>query len=267
MAKENNVLQIGSINLPAFTNDAHFIYMKDVEETMEGTEAVKAIPNVKTAVAVLKVAVAEEDKYLMLSKKSPFTAQLAAKDKERDSLLRGYRSTVKGFLRMPTASMAHAATELWQHLKDYNIDPDMQLERETSRIMNLVDDLHMKYSAQVTLLGLSAYVDALEQANEAVNDLLLNRTEEQSKQVVGALRKARKVSDEAYLNAVRLINAVVVVGTDKDFVPLIKFLNENIKRYKEQVMTHSKKNDDDIVGNADREEYPSDKRVDEPTGE
>ena len=161
MAKENNVLQIGSINLPAFTNDAHFIYMKDVEETMEGTEAVKAIPNVKTAVAVLKVAVAEEDKYLMLSKKSPFTAQLAAKDKERDSLLRGYRSTVKGFLRMPTASMAHAATELWQHLKDYNIDPDMQLERETSRIMNLVDDLHMKYSAQVTLLGLSGYVDAL----------------------------------------------------------------------------------------------------------
>lgn len=267
MAKENNVLQIGSINLPAFTNDAHFIYMKDVEETMEGTDAVKAIPNVKTAVAALKAAVAEEDKYLMLSKKSPFTAQLAAKDKERDSLLRGYRSTVKGFLRMPTASMAHAAAELWQHLKDYNIDPDMQLERETSRIMNLVDDLHMKYSAQVTLLGLSGYVDALEQANEAVNDLLLNRTEEQSKQVVGALRKARKVSDEAYLNAVRLINAVVVVGTDKDFAPLIKFLNENIKRYKEQVMTHSKKNDDDIVGNADREEYPSDKRVDEPTGE
>ena len=79
------------MNLPALTNDAHFIYMKDVEETMEGTEAVVAIPNVKTAVAALKAAVDEEDKYLMLSKKSQFTAQLTAKDKERDSLMRGYR--------------------------------------------------------------------------------------------------------------------------------------------------------------------------------
>ena len=254
MTKENNVLQIGCMNLPALTNDAHFIYMKDVEETMEGTEAVVAIPNVKTAVAALKAAVDEEDKYLMLSKKSQFTAQLTAKDKERDSLMRGYRSAVKGFLRMPTPNMANAAAELWQHLKDYNIAPDMQLERETSRIMNLVDDLHTKYTAQVTLLGLKAYVEALDQVNEAVNDLLVNRTEDRSKQVVGALRKARLVTDKAYQDAVRLINAVVVVGTDKDFAPLIKFLNEHIKRYKEQVMTRPKKNDYDIVGNADEED-------------
>ena len=87
-----------------------------------------------------------------------------------------------------------------------------------------------------------------------MNDLLVNRTEDRSKQVVGALRKARLVTDKAYQDAVRLINAVVVVGTDKDFAPLIKFLNEHIKRYKEQVMTRPKKNDYDIVGNADEED-------------
>ena len=45
--------------------------------------------------------------------------------------------------------------------------------------------------------------------------------------------------------ATKLINAIVVMGTDKDLTPLINYLNANIKRYKEQVMTRAKKKDDD----------------------
>ena len=240
----NNPVQIGTIDLHRLTNDAHFIYTKNVEEVMEGSGAVDTTPNVKIAMELVKAAVKEEDKYLMLSKKNPYTDQIVAKDKERDSLFRGYRSAVKGFLRMPTENMAKAAAELKQHLKDYDIDPNMQLERETSRIMNLVDDLNTKFSEQVTLLGLKPYVDELRKANNAIDELLVNRTDDRSLQVAGALRKARSATDEAYLNVVRLINAVVVVGTDKDFVPLINYLNANIKRYKEQVMARRKKADE-----------------------
>mgnify|MGYP000929729751 FL=1 len=242
--EKSSIKQIGSIHLPSLVNDAHFIYMKNVEERMEENEAVKATASVKTAVGALKAAVAEEDKYLVLSKKSSHTKQLAAKDKERDDIFRGYRTAVKGHLHAPTKEMAEAAADLWQHLKDYNIDPDMQLERETSRIMNLVDDLEKKYAAQVTLLGLKPYAEALGAVNKMVEELLTTRTDDRSKQIAGVLRKARAATDEAYQNAVRLINAVVVVGTEKDFTALIDFLNENIKRYKEQVMTRPKKKDD-----------------------
>ena len=243
MAK-SSIKQIDGIRLHSLANDAHFIYMKNVEERMEENEAVKATASVKTAVGALKAAVAEEDKYLVLSKKSSHTKQLAAKDKERDDIFRGYRTAVKGHLHAPTKEMAEAAADLWQHLKDYNIDPDMQLERETSRIMNLVDDLEKKYAAQVTLLGLKPYAEALGAVNKMVEELLTTRTDDRSKQIAGVLRKARAATDEAYQNAVRLINAVVVVGTEKDFTALIDFLNENIKRYKEQVMTRPKKKDD-----------------------
>lgn len=236
--------QIGIIYLSKLTNDAHFIYMKNAGEVMEGTDAVDTTPDVKAAVEVLKAAVKEEDKYLMLSRKNRYTAQIAAKDKERDSILRGYRSVVKGYLRMPVEDMAKAAAELKQHLKEYDINPGMQLERETSRIMNLVDDLDTKFAPQVTLLGLKPYVDELRKANDAVDELLFIRTDARSQQVRGAMRKARAATDEAYLNVVRLINAVVVVGTDKDFVPLINYLNANIKRYKEQVMARRKKADE-----------------------
>ena len=243
MAK-SSIKQIGSIHLPSLVNDAHFIYMKNVEERMEENEAVKATASVKTAVGALKAAVAEEDKYLVLSKKSSHTKQLAAKDKERDDIFRGYRTAVKGHLHAPTKEMAEAAADLWEHMEDYNIDPHMQLERETSRIMNLVDDLEKKYAAQVTLFGLKPYAEALGAANKMVEELLTTRTDDRSKQIAGVLRKARATTDEAYQNAVRLINAVVVVGTEKDFTALIDFLNENIKRYKEQVMTRPKKKDD-----------------------
>ena len=151
---KSSIKQIDGISLHGLVNDAHFIYMKNVEERMEENEAVKATASVKTAVGALKAAVAEEDKYLVLSKKSSHTKQLAAKDKERDDIFRGYRTAVKGHLYAPTKEMAEAAADLWQQMEDYNTDSHMQLERETARIMNLVDDLEKKYAAQVTLLGL-----------------------------------------------------------------------------------------------------------------
>ena len=249
MANESKVIQIGTIDLHGMTNDAHFMYMKDVENAMETDKVAKTMERIQANVAILKAAVDKEDEYLILSKKSQYTDQITAKDKERDSIFRGYRTAVKGLLRMPVADMAKAAADLWQHLKDYDIDPDMQLERETARIMNLVDDLDTKYAAQVRKLSLQPYVDALEAANGRVNELLATRTDESAQQIAGALRKARLASDAAYLDAVCLINAIVVMGTDKDLTPLINYLNANIKRYKEQVMTRTKKDESEDLYN------------------
>ncbi|WP_232369960.1 DUF6261 family protein [Prevotella illustrans] len=243
MPNESKVVQIGSIHLPNLTNDAHFMYMKDVEKAMKKDKMVDTTARLKTAVVALGAAIDEEDEYLILSKKSEYTDEITAKDSERDSIFRGYRTAVKGMLRMPVADLAKAATDLWQHLKDYNIDPEMQLERETARIMNLVDDLNTKFATQVSKLGLKPYVDALKDANDKVNELLNMRTEDRAQQIAGALRKARLGTDAAYQDAVCLINAMVIVDAEKDLTPLINYLNANIKRYKEQVMTREKKDD------------------------
>ena len=250
MANESKVIQIDTIGLHSMTNDAHFMYMKDVENAMETDKVAKTMERIQANVAILKAAVDKEDEYLILSKKSQYTDKITTKDKERDSIFRGYRTAVKGLLRMPVADMAKAAADLWQHLKDYDIDPNMQLERETARIMNLVDDLDTKYAAQVKILSLKPYVDALKAANDKVNELLATRTDESAQQIAGALQKARLASDEAYLDAVCLINAIVVMGTDKDLTPLINYLNANIKRYKQEVMKKTKTKDDDKTTSA-----------------
>ena len=140
---------------------------------------------------------------------------------------------------MPVAALAKNAHELWQHLADYAIDPQMQLERETGLITNLCTDLVGKYAAQVQALGLKAYVDALKTANERVETLLVQRTTDNSTKVVGALRTAREASDKAFRNLSKVVNALAILGNPADYAAFIDFINTLIKRYKEQAIPTS----------------------------
>ena len=92
MANESKVIQIGTIDLHSMTNDAHFMYMKDVENVMETDKVAKTMERIQANVTILKAAVDKEDEYLILSKKSQYTDRITAKDKERDSIFRGYRT-------------------------------------------------------------------------------------------------------------------------------------------------------------------------------
>ena len=74
--------------------------------------------------------------------------------------------------------MAKAAKVLTQHIKDYAIDPKMQLDKETGLLMNFIDDLEKKYSSEVQTLSLGAFVTALKAANEKVRTLTATRTDE-----------------------------------------------------------------------------------------
>ena len=138
---------------------------------------------------------------------------------------------------MPVADLAKHAHLLWQHLVDYAIDPKMQLERETGLITNLCTDLAGEYATQVQALGLKPYVDALKTANERVETLLVQRTADNSTKVIGALAAARRTSDDAIRNLIKVVNALAILGKPADYAAFIDFMNTLIKRYKEQAMT------------------------------
>ena len=68
---------------------------------------------------------------------------------------------MKGFNDLPVANMAQAAKVLTQHIKDYAIDPKMQLDKETGLLINFIDDLEKKYANEVQTLSLGAFVTVL----------------------------------------------------------------------------------------------------------
>ncbi len=233
--------EIANIDLSRMNNGAHFQFVKTVGTRVEQEDVIVNNNLAKKAVEAFLAAIKEEDRCLALSQKSLLTDDIATADRERDTLFSGYRAAVKGFLNMPVPDMAKAAKELLQDLKDYRIDPDMQLERETGLITNLVQDCEKKYAAQVTKLGLTPYITALKAANAKVESLLVERTEHKAEQVLGALRKARTATDETYRMVVKTVNALALLSATPDYDAFIDFMNELITRYKQEVLASGKK--------------------------
>ena len=226
--------EILDINIQRMNNGAHFTFVSNILTRAEADTAVKE--KASELVSKFKAAVAAEDEALKISQKSLLTDDIAKADNDRDALYAGYKKAVEGFLAMPVAEMAQAAKVLSQHIKDYKINTAGQLDKETGLLVNFITDLEDKYSAQVTTLGLTAFVTNLKEANERVRTFTLQRTNEKMGITVGALKTARTASDDAYRALVKMVNALALVFGEKDYTAFIDYVNTEITHYKREVL-------------------------------
>ena len=236
--------EITTIHLPAVSNGAHFVFIESICKRLDSETELLKNEYLKKAADTLKGAFNEENRYFALSKKNASTDEILAADADRDTLYSAYYRSVKSFLRVSSSDLHTAAKTLWQSLVDYGIKPSMQLERETGAIQNLLEDCEQKYSAEVAKLGLQTVLASLKTANAKVSELLYSRTTEQSKQVAGALRKARQQSDEAFKQVRKVANAMATLGSAEALKPFADFVNQLIKRYEDEVLPKKKKADD-----------------------
>lgn len=238
-------MEIKSISMERMNNGAHYQFSKNA---LAQAKLTKNVSERATAqVLVLEKKVAAEDEALKISQKSLLTDEIEAADRKRDELYMAYRKMVKAQLNVPLEAMAEAAKVLNQSIKDYGIDPKMQLDRETGLLTNLLIDHQGKYAEYVAILGLTAYTTALKEANDKVNKLIMQRAEENSVKVAGALKSARAETDEAYRNLVKRINALIIVEGEEGYEDFVNYMNEEIDRYREQVLTSKKKKTDETV--------------------
>ena len=226
--------EIYDINIQRMNNGAHFTFVSNILARAEADTAVKG--KASELVSNFKAAVAAEDEALKISQKSLLTDEIAKADNDRDALYAGYKKAVEGFLAMPIADMAQAAKILSQHIKDYKINTADQLDKETGLLVNFITDLEDKYTAQVTKLGLTAFVTNMKEANERVRTLTLQRTNEKMGVTVGALKAARTASDTAYRALVKMVNALALVLGEKDYTAFIDYVNTEITHYKREVL-------------------------------
>ena len=251
--------EIYDINIQRMNNGAHFTFVSNILARAEADTAVKG--KASELVSNFKAAVAAEDEALKISQKSLLTDEIAKADSDRDALYAGYKKAVEGFLAMPIADMAQAAKILSQHIKDYKINTADQLDKETGLLVNFITDLEDKYSAQVTKLGLTAFVTNMKEANERVRTLTLQRTNEKMGVTVGALKAARTASDTAYRALVKMVNALALVLGEKDYTAFIDYVNTEVTHYKREVIGQKAKapstSGDSSVTNPDSGNKPS----------
>ena len=220
-------------------NAAHFLFVSNVADRAEKDAAVAA--KCAAQVKALRDAVTAEDENLQISAKSLTTDKIAAADRLRDQLYAGYKKAVTGYANFPVEDMAEAAKVLSQHVKDYKIDPQAQLDKETGLLLNFVQDLEGKFAEQVKALSLGAFVEKLKAANEEVRTLTGQRTDERSAKTAGALKAARAASDEAYRMLVLHVNAHALLEGEADYAAFTAYANTEIDHFKQEVLGGSKK--------------------------
>ena len=251
--------EIYDINIQRMNNGAHFTFVSNILARAEADTTVNG--KASELVSNFKTAVSAEDEALKISQKSLLTDEIAKADSDRDALYAGYKKAVEGFLAMPIADMAQAAKILSQHIKDYKINTADQLDKETGLLVNFITDLEDKYSAQVTKLGLTAFVTNMKEANERVRTLTLQRTNEKMGVTVGALKAARTASDTAYRALVKMVNALALVLGEKDYTAFIDYVNTEVTHYKREVIGQKAKapstSGDSSVTNPDSGNKPS----------
>lgn len=226
--------EIQSISLERMNNGAHFLFATNITSHAESDAKIKS--KTEALIAAMRTALTEEDNALKLSQKSLHTDDIAQSDSQRDALYSGYKKAVNGYRNFPVEELAKAARELWQHLKDYDINPKMQLDKETGLLINLITDLEGKYASQVAALSLTPFVTNLKAANEKVRKFSEIRTDERTTRTVGALKASRKVFDEAYRNFVKMINALALVEGEANYAAFIDYVNTEIVHYKREVL-------------------------------
>lgn len=216
-------------------NGVHFLFVKSVLDRAKSDA--KVMNKAAGLVAVLETAVAKEDECLTLSRKNFKSDDIKQADQDRDTLYTKFRAMVKSFLDIPMQEEAEAAKYLWQSIKDYNIDTKSNLQQETGLLLNLVADLQDPLATHVETLGLTRLVESLKQANDRVNDMLLQRTDDRSAQVLGALRTARFATDDAYDDLVEVIDALAILEGVADYASFINYVNTEITQYMRNAMS------------------------------
>ena len=226
--------EIGTIALDRMNNGAHFLFVSNILARAEADEKVST--KVAPQINLLKAAIGEEDAAMKLSQKSLLTDDIAAADKECDAFYSGYKQAVKGFLNLSNESVSKAAKVLNQHIIDYNINPQGQIDKQIGLLINFIADLEGKYQSEVNTLGLTPFVTALKEVNERIRTLKNSRTEERMNITVGAMKAARKAVDNAYRTLVKWVNALALIEGETEYADFIDYVNMEIIHYKREVI-------------------------------
>jgi hypothetical protein len=180
-------------------------------------------------------AVGSEDQAYLVITKSDLTAPIEEADKARDNTYSGMTSMLDFMKRLGTADQQQAAERVIERVNYHNVKISDRYEDENEKIAQLVQDLKGgTLAADIATLNLTATVALLEQQNQQVISLMMQRQGDRSTQESNVMGKARAVTDAAYEDAVTVLNAFAVTefnGQSSPYDEIIRIINSDIDYY------------------------------------
>jgi 3-methyladenine DNA glycosylase AlkD len=174
----------------------------------------------------------QEKQIVDAQKSSDYTQRIADADHRDDRLITGIRDTVSAALHHFDSIVVAAAQSLWLRLKAFGDIQTKSYEEEAAAINILTGDLRSaEYVSKIELLGLTPWVDELEEAVADFEKLLKLRNIEQSSKPKQRLRDVRKQIETIYRSMITHINAAATIDTTGAYTEFIDRLNTQISYF------------------------------------
>jgi hypothetical protein len=176
--------------------------------------------NLKALFAQFVVLLQKAELLLVILRKSFYTKELEAADRERDKIFRGFCSVVRGLQAQPDVAKQMAAKHLYNLLKGYRkLVLNGNQTGESGAIYNLLQDLRGQYADDISLLELAYWVTAIDKAEQDFLTFRSERTEENVDKPKENLRLLRNQTDTLYNAILRALDTQLLAdGLGGDIV-------------------------------------------------
>ncbi|MDR2882299.1 MAG: DUF6261 family protein, partial [Alistipes sp.] len=171
-------MKISGIRLPNLQNAEHFQFHTDALALM--TDATPAALKITAQYDLYLAAFRTEDAIMRQILRSARTAEIAEADRARDEIFRGMANLNKAMLTHFDDARRAAAGRIQIVFDTYGNVAAEALAKESADIHNLLQELAgAQHAADCEALGLVGWIAELDRRNVAVQELMLDRYEEQ----------------------------------------------------------------------------------------
>jgi len=172
-----------------------------------------------------------EEETLHILQKSDITDELVDSDALRDSTFRGFADSIKSSCNHFRKETRKAATRVQIVFDEFGNIAEKSYDQETTAISNLVSKLKQDYAAEISILGVSEWIDELLANNEAFNTLIKNRYSQESAKTQMFMKRVRIEVDHAFRTITKRINALIIVNGEEAYEKFVIELNNRIENY------------------------------------
>jgi hypothetical protein len=236
-------MKIESIYSQHLTQALHLQFAGEAKGLMEkfNPPALKIAPQYD----VFRASVEKEDLCYKIILKSDLSEAKEDADQARDAVITGLHEGVRTALRHFDTTVSEAAKRLKIVLDAYNTPKSLTglpYDAESAAVANLLQEFEGKYSAEVKVAGLDAWVAELRKRNDTFDRLAKAYNEQQATKPPFRFKDVRRETDEAYRNIVLVINALIVMEGEAAYAPFVTELNGLIKHYNDLLAQHLGRN-------------------------
>ncbi|MBF1547847.1 MAG: hypothetical protein HXO05_09900 [Prevotella salivae] len=161
--------------------------------------------------------------------------QMAALDRQRDTLLTNLFGVIRVQQKSPVQAVAESARKLNKALAVYLGIQSKAADAETAEVRGLLKDLE-RFSTEMTALGLAPVVAELKAVNEKFQTVYNERQVKALDEKLPALKEVRTMTDAVFDAVCHYIEAsYLLAATDEDRSPierLVDQINQEIDHFK-----------------------------------